>query len=59
VTHADDGTLHVDAGGKPTSARNTVSVLGRYVCGESARIKAPRIGVADEAYEAKVRLPTA
>lgn len=35
---------------------DTALVLGRYVCGASARIKARRIGVADEAHEAEERL---
>jgi hypothetical protein len=34
-------------------------ILGRYVCGASARIKARRIGVADEAHEAEERLAQA
>lgn len=34
-------------------------VLGRYVCGASARIKARRIGIADEAHEAEERLAQA
>jgi hypothetical protein len=38
---------------------DTALVLGRYVCGASARIKARRIGVADEAHETEERLAQA
>jgi hypothetical protein len=34
-------------------------VLGRYVCGASARIKARRLGIADEVHEAEERLAQA